>query len=161
MKIAYPHLLNFLKEKPSLGELSEKLLQLGHEHEIEGDIIDLEITPNRGDCLSLKGIARDLNYFYKAELDRDSYEGDIPKLDFSFQNKAKDLCPNISFIEIEINGQVSGYKPYLEDYFKDLTINKNNFFTDVSNYLAYETGQPTHSYDASKINETFVLEKRN
>ena len=56
MKITYPHLLNFFKEKPSLEELSEKLLQLGHEHEIEGNIIDLEITPNRGDCLSLKKV---------------------------------------------------------------------------------------------------------
>lgn len=128
MKIAYPHLLNFLKEKPSLDELSDKLLQLGHEHEIEGDIIDLEITPNRGDCLSLKGIARDLNYFYKAELDKNTYDENIPKSDFSFQNKAKDLCPNISFVEIEIDGSISGYKPYLENYFKDLKINKNNFF---------------------------------
>ena len=161
MKIAYPHLLDFLKEKPSLDELSDKLLQLGHEHEIEGDIIDLEITPNRGDCLSLKGIARDLNYFYKAELGRDIYDKNIPKSDFSFQNNAKDLCPNISFLEIEIDGPISDYKPYLEHYFKDLKINKNNFFTDVSNYLAYETGQPTHCYDASKINDTLVLEKRN
>ena len=65
MKIVYSHLLNFLEKKPSLEELSDKLFQLGHEHEIEGEILDLEITPNRGDCLSLKGIARDLNHFYK------------------------------------------------------------------------------------------------
>ena len=82
--------------------------------------------------MSLKGIARDLNYFYGAELDKDTYDENIPKSDFSFQNKAKDLCPNISFVEIEIDGPVSGYKPYLENYFKDLKINKNNFFTDVS-----------------------------
>ena len=59
MKIVYSHLLNFLDKKPSLEELSDKLFQLGHEHEIEGEVMDLEITPNRGDCLSLKGIARD------------------------------------------------------------------------------------------------------
>ena len=69
MKIVYSHLLNFLGKKPSLAELSDKLFQLGHEHEIEGEVMDLEITPNRGDCLSLKGIARDLNHFYKANLD--------------------------------------------------------------------------------------------
>ena len=69
------------------------------------------------------------------------------------------MCPNISFVEIEIDGPISGYKPYLENYFKDLKINKNNFFTDVSNYLAYETGQPTHCYDASKINDTLVLKR--
>mgnify|MGYP000157643546 CR=1 FL=1 len=32
-----------------------------------------------------------------------------------------------------------------------INLNKNNFFTDVSNYLAYEIGQPTHCYDYHKI----------
>jgi len=161
MKIVYSHLLNFLKKKPSLAELSDKLFQLGHEHEIEGEVLDLEITPNRGDCLSLKGIARDLNHFYNADLDTEHYDADIPESDFSFENKAEDLCPNISFVEIEVEGKVKAYAPYLESYFQDLKLNKNNLFTDISNYLAYETGQPTHCYDATKINGPLVLEKRN
>ena len=161
MKIVYSHLLNFLKKKPSLAELSDKLFQLGHEHEIEGEVLDLEITPNRGDCLSLKGIARDLNHFYKADLDTEHYDADIPESNLIFENKAEDLCPNISFVEIEIEGKVKDYAPYLENYFKDLKLNKNNLFTDISNYLAYETGQPTHCYDATKINGPLVLEKRN
>jgi len=160
MKIVYSHLLNFLEKKPSLEELSDKLFQLGHEHEIEGEVMDLEITPNRGDCLSLKGIARDLNHFYKADLDTEHYDADIQESDFAFENKAEDLCPNISFVEIEIEGKVKDYAPYLENYFQDLKLNKNNLFTDISNYLAYETGQPTHCYDASKINGPLVLEKR-
>ena len=84
MKIVAPHLLNFLKKKPKLDELSNRLFQLGHEHEIEGQILDLEITPNRGDCLSLKGIARDLNYFYESISDQDIYTDKIPKLDLKF-----------------------------------------------------------------------------
>ena len=45
----------------------------------------------------------------------------------------------------------------MDNYFKDLKINKNNLFTDISNYISYETGQPTHCYDAQKI-ETPSLE---
>ena len=161
MKIVYSHLLNFLEKKPPLEELSDRLFQLGHEHEIEGEVMDLEITPNRGDCLSLRGIARDLNHFYKADLDTKHYDADIPDSNLAFENKAEDLCPNISFVEIEIEGEVKDYAPYLENYFQDLKLNKNNLFTDISNYLAYETGQPTHCYDASKINGPLVLEKRN
>ena len=161
MKIVYSHLLNFLEKKPSLEELSDKLFQLGHEHEIEGEVIDLEITPNRGDCLSLKGIARDLNHFYKASLEKEIYDAGIPESSLVFENKAEDLCPNICFVEIEIEGKIKDYAPYLENYFQDLKLNKNNFFTDISNYLAYETGQPTHCYDATKINGPLVLEKRN
>ena len=34
---------------------------------------------------------------------------------------------------------------------------KNNFFTDISNYISYETGQPTHCYDAEKINGKLIF----
>ena len=64
MKISYKDLLGFLKNEPSKDEISKKLFQLGHEHEINGDIFDIEFTPNRGDCLSVHGLARDLNIFY-------------------------------------------------------------------------------------------------
>ena len=43
MKIVYSHLLNFLEKKPSLEELSDKLFQLGHEHEIEKSILNEKI----------------------------------------------------------------------------------------------------------------------
>ena len=47
MKVIYQDLLNHLTEKPSKELLSEKLFQLGHEHEIHGDIFDMDLTPNR------------------------------------------------------------------------------------------------------------------
>lgn len=159
MKIAYKHLLRFLDEKPSIDDLSNKLFQLGHEHEIDNSIFDMEFTPNRGDCLSLQGLARDLNIFYKTNLDIPLYQNDIPSLNLNFINNAQDKCPQISFLNIEIKGDISKYKGYLECYFKDLKINKNNFFTDISNYLAYELGQPTHSYEFSSISNDITLEE--
>ena len=66
MKVAYKDILNLLSKKPSKDTLSKKLFQLGHEHEINGDIFDMELTPNRGDCLSLVGLARDLVVFFDA-----------------------------------------------------------------------------------------------
>ena len=159
MKIVYSHLLNLLEQQPKLEELSELLFQLGHEHEIDGEVLNMEITPNRGDCLSLKGLARDLNYFYQAkELPKSDME--MPALDLQFDNKAQELCPNISFMEIEIEKVPTKYKPYLESYFTDLGINKNNFFTDISNYLAYESGQPTHCFDQSTMQGHFSLAKK-
>ena len=107
----------------------------------------------------MKGLARDLNYFYKAEIEKPIFTKKIQKLNLNFKNKTKDLCPNISFLEVEIVGKTKPYKNYLENYFKSLKINKNNFFTDISNYLAYESGQPTHCFDAEKMNGIFALEK--
>ena len=59
-------------------------------------------------------------------------------LDFNFINEENNFCPKIQFLKIEIEDIPNKYQPYLESYFKDLNISKNNFFTDVSNYLAYE-----------------------
>lgn len=157
MKIAYQHLLRFLPEKPSLSDISDSLYQLGHEHEIENEILNFEFTPNRGDCLSLLGLSRDLNSFFKTNLDLKYYKKNLPDLDINFLNKAQEKCPKISFLNIEIRGDISGYKDYLEKYFTDLGIPKNNFFTDVSNYIAYEMGQPTHSYDFKKISKELTL----
>ena len=64
MKVAYKHLVKLLDEQPDINDLSLKLFQLGHEHEIVNNILDIEFTPNRGDCLSLLGLARDLSVFY-------------------------------------------------------------------------------------------------
>tara|TARA_A200000113_G_scaffold115096_1_gene103362 strand:+ start:32675 stop:34609 length:1935 start_codon:yes stop_codon:yes gene_type:complete len=159
MKIVYSHLLNLLEQQPKLKELSDLLFQLGHEHEIDGEVLDMEITPNRGDCLSLRGLARDLNYFYKAkELPKSDMI--LPALELQFDNKAQDVCPNISFMQIEIEQVPTEYEPYLEAYFADLGINKNNFFTDISNYLAYESGQPTHCFDQNTMQGHFSLAKK-
>ena len=106
MKIAYKHLLNFLVDQPDIEELSSKLFQLGHEHEINNSIFDMEFTPNRGDCLSLYGLARDLNVFYKTNLELALYNDEIPSLTINFINKAQDKCPKISFLNIEIKGEV-------------------------------------------------------
>ena len=45
MKISAKHLFRFFNQEVSLEELSKRLMQLGHENEVDGDIIDLEITP--------------------------------------------------------------------------------------------------------------------
>tara|TARA_B100001142_G_scaffold330399_1_gene399278 strand:- start:5897 stop:7798 length:1902 start_codon:yes stop_codon:yes gene_type:complete len=157
MKIAYNHLLKFLVDEPTMDDISSKLFQLGHEHEIEGTVFNMEFTPNRGDCLSLLGIARDLNVFYKTSDELSLYEPEIPKLDLNFINHARDKCSAISFLNIEVEHTVTDYADYLEDYFDDLKLNKNNFFTDVSNYIAYEMGQPTHCYDFNSIDKNVVL----
>ena len=158
MKISYKHLLKNIINKPDLDNLSSKLFQLGHEHEIDGDLIDLELTPNRGDCLSIKGLLRDLNIFYKINQTQDLYEKNIDHFNFKFTNNAKDACPKISFLKIDIESIPNKYNDELESYFSALDIKKNNFFTDISNYISYETGQPTHCYEAAKIEAGLKLD---
>jgi len=157
MKIAYKHLVQDIEENPTIEQISDSLFQLGHEHEIDGGIFDMEFTPNRGDCLSLNGLLRDLAVFYTIDLNQEIYNEELNELQLDFENLSKNTCPKISFLKLEIDQVPEIYKDSLADYFLDLSLNKNNFFTDISNYLSYETGQPTHCYDASKINSKLVF----
>ena len=157
MKIVFQHLLDRLSSKPSIDEVSDRLFQLGHEHEIHNNILEMEFTPNRGDCLSLNGLLRDLSIFYELNSNLPSYGKEIESLPINFVNNAKDACNRISFLKIDIDN-ILPYKNELNNYFKDLNLNKNNFFTDVSNYISYETGQPTHCYEASSLNNSLSLD---
>ena len=140
MKVPYKHLISYIPSKPSIYEISEKFFQLGHEHEIEDEIFDMELTPNRGDCLSVHGLVRDLAPFYEIDLNSDIYEKELKKLDIGFVNHAQEACSHISFLKIDIEGEIAPYNGRFKEYFKDLGINENNFFTDVSNYISYERG---------------------
>lgn len=160
MKIVYEDLLRFLKKKPSVEDLSNKLFQLGHEHQIDGNIFDIEFTPNRGDCLSLLGLARDLNYFYDSIDFPEIFSGEMKDLDLSFKNNSSKSCPTIYFLKIEIEDIPNKYLDYAESYFSNLKINKNNFFADLTNYLSYEIGQPMHAYDFSALGRDVVFEEK-
>ena len=124
MKISYKHLVKDLKSKPNINRISKALFHLGHEHNIEGEIFDLELTPNRGDCLSVNGIVRDLSIFYETNSIKKIYEKNIPELDIKFKSNVGNVCTSISFLNIEIDSIPKTYVKEIEDYFGDLEIKK-------------------------------------
>ena len=161
MKIFYPHLQEYFKDKITIDDFSECLIQLGHENEISNNFIDIEFTPNRGDALSLSGLSRDLGVFFDRKKLTKTFDSPINNFNFNFKNNAKHECPYISFLYLEIDNIKPFYKDYLESYFIDLNINKKNLFTDISNFLLYREGQPTHCYDYNSVSSGITLEKSN
>ncbi len=158
MEILYKHLANFLKDDPTIQDVSKKLFQLGHENEINGQLLNIEFTPNRGDCLSVLGLARDLGVFYGFDNKLEIMNDRIDSLELDFKNNSIEDCPSISFLNLEVEDEINEYEPYLQSYFDGLQLNKNNFFTDISNYLAYEIGQPTHCYDFLSISDSIQFQ---
>ncbi len=158
MKIPFSHIKQNFKNSVEINDLSEKLFQLGHEHEIYNEIFDFEFTPNRGDCLSLRGLLRDLNVFYDIDINKNISEIKFNDLKLNFINNVKDFCPKISFLKVEIDKVPDEYDEELESFFLDLDNKKNNFFTDVSNFISYETGQPTHCYKESTLKDKIILD---
>ncbi len=159
MKLSFRHIKDRIAEDVTIDEISEKLFQLGHENTFENEIIDIEITPNRGDCLSLLGILRELSVFYDVNKEFNLYSDDIDKFDIDFENLAPETCQEISFLYIDIGDEIKDFSNDLQSYFNDLGVNNNNFFTDISNYVSYEIGQPTHCYDHKYVDKkiTFTL----
>ena len=143
MKVAYEHLIKFIPSKPSIENISEKFFQLGHEHEIHNNIFDMELTPNRGDCLSINGLLRDLAVFYEVTPNNETYTDDIKSFEINFINNSPKACPSISFLKIDIQGEISSYKGIFQDYFDDLGVNKNIVYNNMSiwehNLIFYET----------------------
>ena len=135
MKALVSDLKARIKDPISTEDLSKLLFQLGHENDIYNNIIDIDITPNRGDCLSILGILRDLKNFYEIDTKYDIYDEELSSFNLKFTNENIDSCPRISFLKIDI-GQVSTeYEEYLENFFSELDNKKINLFTDISNYL--------------------------
>ncbi len=159
MKILFKDISERIIGQPKIEEISEKLFQLGHEHEIQEEIFDIEITPNRGDCLSVNGILRDLSVFYNIKNDETIFSKKLDNLELNFKNQFIDGCKKISFLKLEIDENILPYKGKLKRFFNDLDIKKNNFFTDISNYIAYETGQPTHCYDLNCIENELIFKE--
>ena len=92
MKIHFSHLKKFLPSDSDIETVSSLLFQLGHENEIHNNILDIEFTPNKGDCLSVYGLARDLKSLLDVNLDLDIYTGEIEELSFNFINEVPDFA---------------------------------------------------------------------
>lgn len=120
-------------------------------------IIDINITPNRGDCVSVCGIARDLSAaevgvlkpklidFYKGGFD---FENDIDGINVSIENQG---CHEIAFCKIENINNISSLTDDIHSIFKLLDIKSHSMLVDISNFSMYEFGRPNHIYDADKI----------
>ncbi len=158
MKIPYADIVKYIPEIPSIDAISEKLFQLGHEHEVEKSIFNIEFTPNRGDCLSLIGILRDLALFYEIKKDFPIFPDKLEKLNLNFIDNTDNTCTFITFLKIDIDDKILDYKDCLKSYYEQTDNLKNNFFTDISNYISYETGQPTHCYDAKAVGGKISLD---
>ena len=91
MKIAYSHLVQYLEQNPSIEQISDSLFQLGHEHEIDGGIFDMEFTPNRGDCLSINGLLRDLAVFYTVGINQDIFSEKSKRWDCMFTHPTLEI----------------------------------------------------------------------
>lgn len=120
---------------------------------LDGQIFDVAITPNRGDCLSVLGLAREVSVANRLPLNRPEIVTTAPTLDKSVGVQVADstACPRYlaQFIG-NIDRTVASPK-WLKDALISSGLRTHDFLVDVTNFVLLELGQPLHAFDADKI----------
>ena len=142
-----------LKPDAKIGSPAAKALGL------DDAVIEIAITPNRPDCLGVRGVARDLAAAGLGKLKPDpvkpvkgSFPNPIPiKLDFD--KATASACP--VFAGRVIKGVKNGPSPeWLQRRLKAIGLRPINALVDITNYISYDRGRPLHVYDADKLTGT-------
>lgn len=147
-----------------LSEVSNGIVHLDNVAKLGLDIIkhlnlddvvfDFDVTPNRGDCLSLKGLARELVAFSDAALKEDtSFELAAPAgtMPFKVNVVAKDAAPIYSGAYLTNINVLAVNKNFVNDILTKIDVACVISPVDLANYLMFESGQPFHVFDADLI----------
>lgn len=146
-----------LNEDAKVGE--DALKYLGYDDEI----IDFELTANRGDLLSILGMAYELGAIYDKkvkDIDLEYKEiKDNIKDEFNIDIKT-DNCS--LFLSKKVKNVVIKDSPdFIKNRLMSSGIRPINNVVDISNYVMLETGQPLHFYDADRLGDTLVVRMAN
>ena len=126
-------------------------------------IIDLEVTPNRPDCLSILGIAREIAALtdQKLHLPEVEYEESGSSLDqqISVEIAAPDLCPR--YCASLITGvRIAESPKWMQQRLLSCGMRPINNIVDVTNYVMLEHGQPLHAFDYDRIEGRKIIVRR-
>jgi phenylalanyl-tRNA synthetase beta chain len=159
--------------------LSERELELSDEHtgiiELSRDakvgspaakalglddaVFHIAITPNRPDCLGVRGVTRDLAAAGLGTLKKDKvkpvkggFANPVP-IALEFDKASAGACP--VFAGRIVRGVKNGPSPdWLQRRLKAIGLRPINALVDITNYVSYDRGRPLHVYDADKLNGT-------
>ncbi|HEX4654059.1 MAG TPA: phenylalanine--tRNA ligase subunit beta [Candidatus Udaeobacter sp.] len=113
-------------------------------------ILDVEITPNRGDLLSHFGLAREIAALTAKKLKSTPSESKIPIKKTGVSITAMRECPFFSARKID-HVKVGPSPQWLRTKVETVGIRSINNIVDISNFVMLELGQPTHAFDADKL----------
>ncbi len=130
-----------------LGQSVRELLKL------DDTLIEIELTPNRGDCLGMEGIAREVATLNRCEFQPVPADTVVPVLDTTFPVTLLDPvgCPR--YIGRVIHGvNPSAETPlWMKERLRRAGVRSLGPLVDVTNYVMLELGQPMHAFDLGRL----------
>ncbi|MDF9794398.1 phenylalanyl-tRNA synthetase beta subunit [Methylorubrum extorquens] len=123
---------------------------------LDDPVIEINLTPNRSDCTSIHGIARDLAATGLGTLKREPMppvrgEGPCPTpVTLQFDEHDKGLCP--LFALRLVRGVTNGPSPeWMQKRLRAIGLRPINALVDITNYMTFDRGRPLHVFDAGKV----------
>ena len=149
--------IHVLPEDTKLGEDAIKVLGL------DDEVIDFELTSNRGDLLSVLGMAYELGAIYNKKVkDIDlSYKSNSNDIKDSFKVEVKTDDCTLFLAKKAINVTIKESPDFIKNRLIASGIRPINNVVDISNYVMLETGQPLHYYDANRLGDTLIVRNAN
>jgi phenylalanyl-tRNA synthetase beta chain len=129
-----------------------------------GDVIlDLDITPNRPDCLSVIGIAREIAALMgqKVRLPADDYAESTTTIDsqVAVEIVDPDLCPRYSASLVR-GIKITSSPPWMQQRLIAAGMRPINNIVDITNYVMLEYGEPLHAFDYNQIRGKKIIVRR-
>lgn len=120
---------------------------------LEDNVIEIAITPNRGDCLSIRGVAREVAAINQMSLKEPTTSPSKPAIntDISIQVEAQNQCPRYT-ARIVRNINTNAQTPiWMREKLRRSGLRSIHPVVDVMNYVMLELGQPLHAFDLDKL----------
>ncbi|EKO3469808.1 phenylalanine--tRNA ligase subunit beta [Vibrio fluvialis] len=121
--------------------------------------IDVDLTSNRADCFSLRGMAREVGVLNRADVAEPAVSPVAPTIDanISIEVKAPAACPRY-LGRIVKNVNVQAQTPlWMQEKLRRCGIRSIDPIVDITNYVMLEQGQPMHAFDLTKIEGGIVV----
>jgi len=152
-----------------LEENSEGLIELDADAEVgqrideylqlDDNLIDIDLTPNRGDCLSVQGIAREMKVLADGSYHPLDIETVAATVDDTIVVELEDAvnCPRYIGRVIKGVSQDVATPLWMQERLRRCGVRPISPVVDITNYVMIELGQPMHAFDLAKLNEKIVI----
>ncbi|OUW96889.1 MAG: phenylalanine--tRNA ligase subunit beta [Pelagibacteraceae bacterium TMED237] len=143
-----------IKDDYKIGDSFSKIFKL------DEPIIEINLTPNRSDCLSVRGIARDLAAAGVGKLKELKFKKikDSFKSPMKWKKEFKDnkLCPGVAGRYFKNVKNVESPK-WLQQRLTAIGLRPISALVDITNYVTFDLGRPLHVYDADKVSGNLTM----
>jgi len=136
-----------------IGQRVDEYLQF------DDHLIDIDLTPNRGDCLSVQGIARELKVLADGSYHPLDIKPIVAGCDAKVEVEVADsaACPQYMARVIKGIRQDLTTPLWMQERLRRSGVRPISPIVDITNYVMMELGQPMHAFDLTKINDKIVV----